>query len=89
MWKHFTVSAFDLIPPLPLPPFPPSPFPPFSFVQLMCCFLMRTTNAIEHGAKSEWLCRGMMSAKFLPMSHKLAAAEHVFDVISVMQTLQK
>lgn len=55
----------------------------------MCCFLLRTTNAIEHGAKSEWLCRGMMSAKFNPISNKIAAAEHVFDVTSLMRKLQK
>lgn len=44
---------------------------------------------MEHGAKSEWICRGMLSATFSPVSNKLAAVEHVFDVTSLMQQLQK
>lgn len=57
----------------------------------MGSFLLRTTNAVEHGAKREWVCRGMLSAKFNPVSGsvKLLAAEHVFDVTSLMQQLQK
>lgn len=55
----------------------------------MCSFSLRTTNAIEHGANREWVCRGMLSAKFSPGSPKLLAAEHVFDVTSLMQQLQK
>ncbi|CAN0258208.1 unnamed protein product [Hapterophycus canaliculatus] len=55
----------------------------------MCSFTLRTTNAVEHGARREWLCRGMLSAKFSPGSAKLVAAEHVFDVTSLMQQLQK
>lgn len=57
-------------------------------VQFMCCFLLKTTNAVSHGAKCEWVCRGVMSAKFSPMSNKLEAAEHVFDVTSLMQQLK-
>lgn len=44
---------------------------------------------MKYGAKSEWLCRGMMSSKFSQGSNKLAAAEHMFDVTSLMQRLQK
>ena len=57
--------------------------------QAMCCFLLRTTNAVEHGAKSEWRCRSMMWAKFSPMSNKLASISHLFDVNNLMQQLQK
>lgn len=55
----------------------------------MCSFVLRTTNAVQHGAKREWLCRGMLSAKFIPGSAKVVAAEHVFDVTSLMQQLQR
>ncbi|CAM9757578.1 unnamed protein product, partial [Laminaria digitata] len=55
----------------------------------MCCFTLRTTNAVEHGAKSEWRCRSMMWAKFTPMSNKLSSISHLFDVSSLMQQLQK
>ncbi|CAM9517147.1 unnamed protein product [Ectocarpus fasciculatus] len=55
----------------------------------MCSFVLRTTNAVKHGARREWRCRGMLSAKFIPGSAMLVAVEHVFDVTSLMQQLQK
>ncbi|CAN0483769.1 unnamed protein product, partial [Ectocarpus sp. 12 AP-2014] len=55
----------------------------------MCSFVLRTTNAVKHGAKREWRCCGMLSAKFIAGSAMLVAVEHVFDVTSLMQQLQK
>ncbi|CBN74261.1 conserved unknown protein [Ectocarpus siliculosus] len=55
----------------------------------MCSFVLRTTNAVKHGARREWRCRGMLSAKFIAGSAMLVAIEHVFDVTSLMQQLQK
>ncbi|CAM9766748.1 unnamed protein product [Ectocarpus sp. 4 AP-2014] len=55
----------------------------------MCSFVLRTTGAVKHGAKREWRCCGMLSAKFIAGSAMLVAVEHVFDVTSLMQQLQK